>query len=81
MDCDGVLTDGRLWLTADGDEQRRPCSRRAGISFTKPGSEPSHVGGTRHERRAQEQIEILRQSIKDKVAVLNEILSKFREAS
>jgi 3-deoxy-D-manno-octulosonate 8-phosphate phosphatase (KDO 8-P phosphatase) len=22
MDCDGVLTDGRLWLTADGDEQK-----------------------------------------------------------
>ena len=22
MDCDGVLTDGRLWLTEDGDEQK-----------------------------------------------------------
>ena len=22
MDCDGVLTDGRLWLTQDGDEQK-----------------------------------------------------------
>ena len=22
MDCDGVLTDGRLWLTDDGDEQK-----------------------------------------------------------
>ncbi len=22
MDCDGVLTDGRLWLTGDGDEQK-----------------------------------------------------------
>ena len=22
MDCDGVLTDGRLWLTSDGDEQK-----------------------------------------------------------
>src|SRR3954469_5841453 len=22
MDCDGVLTDGRLWLTPDGDEQK-----------------------------------------------------------
>jgi len=22
MDCDGVLTDGRLWLTADGEEQK-----------------------------------------------------------
>ena len=22
MDCDGVLTDGRLWLTAAGDEQK-----------------------------------------------------------
>ena len=22
MDCDGVLTDGRLWLIDDGDEQK-----------------------------------------------------------
>src|SRR5260370_2431198 len=22
MDCDGVLTDGRLWLMADSDEQK-----------------------------------------------------------
>ena len=22
MDCDGVLTDGRLWLMDDGDEQK-----------------------------------------------------------
>jgi 3-deoxy-D-manno-octulosonate 8-phosphate phosphatase (KDO 8-P phosphatase) len=22
MDCDGVLTDGRLWLTEDGAEQK-----------------------------------------------------------
>jgi hypothetical protein len=22
MDCDGVITDGRIWLTPDGDEQK-----------------------------------------------------------
>lgn len=22
MDCDGVLTDGRIWIVSDGDDQK-----------------------------------------------------------
>ena len=47
MDCDGVLTDGRLWLTSDGDEQKA-FHARDGQGFLccivlvcKPGSLPA----------------------------------------
>ena len=42
MDCDGVLTDGRLWLLEDGDSGRssQAVTRRAkelGIEFVRQG--------------------------------------------
>ena len=33
MDCDGVLTDGRLWLTADG-ESRRAFNTQDGLGLS-----------------------------------------------
>jgi 3-deoxy-D-manno-octulosonate 8-phosphate phosphatase (KDO 8-P phosphatase) len=82
MDCDGVLTDGRLWLMADGDEQKTFHARDGqGISlFHRAGLKTGIISGRTSsavERRAQElKMSYVRQYAKDKIKVLDEILSE-----
>ena len=80
MDCDGVLTDGRIWLTDDGTDQKSfnthdglglALLHRAGLlsgvisGRTSPGLE---------RRAAELDIEFVRQGDPDKVAAFEEIL-------
>jgi len=82
MDCDGVLTDGRLWLTADGDEQKAFHARDGqGISLLhRAGLKTGIISGRKSsavERRAQElKMSYVRQYAKDKIKALEEILAE-----
>ena len=82
MDCDGVLTDGRLWLMADGDEQKTFHARDGqGISlFHRAGMKTGIISGRTSsavERRAQElKMSYVRQYAKDKIKALDEILAE-----
>ena len=82
MDCDGVLTDGRLWLGPDGDEQKAfhahdgqgiSLLHRAGLrTGIISGRESSAVA-----RRARElKMEFVRQDAKDKIPALETILAE-----
>ena len=81
MDCDGVLTDGRLLLTAGGDEQKTFHVRDGqGIALLHRGGIKTGVisgrTSTAVERRAQElSIAYVRQGVKDKTKALEEILA------
>ena len=80
MDCDGVLTDGRLWLMADGDEQKTFHARDGqGISLCHhAGLKTGIISGRTSsavERRAQDlKMAYVRQYAKDKIKALDEIL-------
>src|SRR5436190_18356932 len=80
MDCDGVLTDGRLWLIADGDEQKAFHARDGqGISLCHhAGLKTGIISGRTSsavERRAQDlKMSYIRQEAKDKTKALDEIL-------
>jgi 3-deoxy-D-manno-octulosonate 8-phosphate phosphatase (KDO 8-P phosphatase) len=84
MDCDGVLTDGRLWLMESGEEQKSfnvrdgmglDLLRRAGL---RSGVISGRVSGAL-ERRSQElQIDFLRQGTSDKIRAFSEILLEAR---
>jgi len=80
MDCDGVLTDGRLELLENGDEQKTFHARDGqGISlFHRAGLKTGIISGRTSsavERRAQElEMAYVRQYAKDKVKALDEIL-------
>lgn len=82
VDCDGVLTDGRLWLTADGDEQKTFHVRDGqGISlFHRAGLRTGIISGRASsavDRRAQDlKMSYVRQYAKDKVKALDEILAE-----
>jgi 3-deoxy-D-manno-octulosonate 8-phosphate phosphatase (KDO 8-P phosphatase) len=81
MDCDGVLTDGRLWLTVDGDEQKAFHARDGqGISLLhRAGLRTGIITGrtsTAVDRRAQDlKMSYVRQYAKDKIKALEEILA------
>ena len=81
MDCDGVLTDGRLWLMADSDEQKTFHARDGqGISLCHhAGLKTGIISGRTSsavERRAQDlKMSYVRQYAKDKVKALDEILA------
>jgi 3-deoxy-D-manno-octulosonate 8-phosphate phosphatase (KDO 8-P phosphatase) len=81
MDCDGVLTDGRLELLENGDEQKTFHARDGqGISlFHRAGLRTGIISGRTSgavERRAQDlEMAFVRQYAKDKVKVLEEILA------
>lgn len=80
MDCDGVLTDGRIWMLADGEDQKA-FNTRDGL-----GLELFHTAGLRSgiitgrqssavERRANNLgISFVRQGCKDKVQAFVETL-------
>lgn len=82
MDCDGVLTDGRLWLMADGDEQKAFHARDGqGISlWHRAGLKTGIITGRTSivvERRARDlKMSYVRQEAKDKIKALDEILAE-----
>jgi 3-deoxy-D-manno-octulosonate 8-phosphate phosphatase (KDO 8-P phosphatase) len=82
MDCDGVLTDGRLWLTPDGDEQKSFHTRDGqGISlFHAAGLRTGIISGrtsTAVARRAEDlKMSFVRQFAKDKIEALEEIVAE-----
>jgi 3-deoxy-D-manno-octulosonate 8-phosphate phosphatase (KDO 8-P phosphatase) len=84
MDCDGVLTDGRLELLENGDEQKTFHARDGlGISlFHRAGLRTGIISGRTSsavERRARDlEMAYVRQYAKDKVKVLDEILTLAR---
>jgi 3-deoxy-D-manno-octulosonate 8-phosphate phosphatase (KDO 8-P phosphatase) len=80
MDCDGVLTDGRLWLTENGDEQKS-FNTKDGLGLAllhRAGLQSGIISGRKSiavERRAQELgIEFLRQGDEQKIAAFEEVL-------
>lgn len=81
MDCDGVLTDGRLELLENGDEQKTFHVRDGqGISlFHRAGLKTGIISGRTSsavERRAQDlSITYVRQGAEDKLKALDEILA------
>ena len=81
MDCDGVLTDARIWLTADGDEQKAFHARDGqGISvWHRAGFKSGIISGRASsgvERRAHElKMTYVHQSAKNKVVALEEIIA------
>jgi 3-deoxy-D-manno-octulosonate 8-phosphate phosphatase (KDO 8-P phosphatase) len=80
MDCDGVLTDGRLELLENGDEQKTFHARDGqGISlFHRAGLKTGIISGRTSsavERRAQDlEMSYVRQNARDKLEALDEIL-------
>jgi 3-deoxy-D-manno-octulosonate 8-phosphate phosphatase (KDO 8-P phosphatase) len=81
MDCDGVLTDGRLWLTPDEDEQKAFHARDGqGISLLhRAGLQTGIITGRKSsavDRRAHDlKMSYVHQYAKDKVKALEEILT------
>lgn len=81
MDCDGVLTDGLLWLTSDLDEQKAFHARDGqGISLLhRAGLQTGIITGrksTAVDRRAHDlKMSYVHQYAKDKIKALEEILA------
>jgi len=81
MDCDGVLTDGRLELLENGDEQKTFHARDGqGIGlFHRAGLKTGIISGRTSsavERRAQDLgMSYVKQYAKDKIGALDEILA------
>jgi 3-deoxy-D-manno-octulosonate 8-phosphate phosphatase (KDO 8-P phosphatase) len=80
MDCDGVLTDGRLWLTDDGDEQKT-FNTKDGLGLAllhRAGLRSGVISGRSSkalERRARELgVEFVRQGDPDKTEAFEEVL-------
>jgi 3-deoxy-D-manno-octulosonate 8-phosphate phosphatase (KDO 8-P phosphatase) len=80
MDCDGVLTDGRLWLLRDGDEQKSFNTHDGlGLSLLhRAGLKSGIITGRTSSavtRRARELgIEFVRQGNADKIAAFEQVL-------
>ena len=80
MDCDGVLTDGRLLLLENGDEQKW-FSARDGLGlelWRRAGLKSGIISGRNSkavERRARElKMDFVRQGSEDKIANFDELL-------
>jgi 3-deoxy-D-manno-octulosonate 8-phosphate phosphatase (KDO 8-P phosphatase) len=82
MDCDGVLTDGKVWLTGDYDEQKSFHTRDGqGLALMhRAGLLTGIISGRKSsavDRRAHDlKIAYVHQFAKDKVQALNEIISE-----
>ena len=82
MDCDGVLTDGRLWLTDEGDEQKSFNTHDGlGLSlFHRAGLKSGIITGRSSRavsRRAQELgVEFVCQGNPDKTAAFEQLLQQ-----
>jgi 3-deoxy-D-manno-octulosonate 8-phosphate phosphatase (KDO 8-P phosphatase) len=87
MDCDGVLTDGRLELMENGDEQKTFHARDGqGISlFHRAGLKTGIISGRTSravELRAQDlSMSYVRQGAKDKIEALEEIMAEAQVSS
>jgi len=81
MDCDGVMTDARLWLTPDGDELKAFHARDGqGISVWHRAGWQSGIISARAsrsvERRAHElKMKYVHQYAKDKAVAFEEIIA------
>ena len=82
MDCDGVLTDGRLWLTDDSDEQKS-FNTHDGLGLTllhRAGLKSGIITGRDSRavaRRAQELgVEFVCQGNPDKTAAFEQVLQQ-----
>ena len=82
MDCDGVLTDGRLWLTEDGGEQKT-FNTHDGLGLAllhRAGLKSGIISGRSSravERRAEELgVEFVRQGDSNKIEAFHEILKQ-----
>jgi 3-deoxy-D-manno-octulosonate 8-phosphate phosphatase (KDO 8-P phosphatase) len=81
MDCDGVMTDGRIWLMTDGDEQKGFHAHDGqGISiWHRAGCQSGIISGRASsgvERRARElKIKYVHQYSKNKIIALEEIIA------
>ena len=82
MDCDGVLTDGRLWLTEDGDEQKSfnthdglglSLLHRAGL---KSGIITGRASKAVTRRAAELGVEFVRHGEPDKIAAFEQLLQQ-----
>jgi 3-deoxy-D-manno-octulosonate 8-phosphate phosphatase (KDO 8-P phosphatase) len=80
MDCDGVLTDGRIWLTEDGGEQKSfnthdglglALLHRAGL---RSGVITGRTSSGLARRAGELEIEFVRQGDPNKVEAFEEIL-------
>lgn len=82
MDCDGVLTDGRLMLLENGDEQKLFHVRdgQGLVLLRSAGLQSGVISGRRSsfvQRRAQELgINFLRQGSRDKIQDFTELLAE-----
>ena len=82
MDCDGVLTDGLLWLTENDDEQKAFHARDGqGISLVhRAGLRTGIISGRKSmavERRAHDlKMAYVHQFAKDKIKALEEIITE-----
>ncbi len=82
MDCDGVLTDGHVWLLESGEEQKS-FNVRDGLGLAlwhRAGHKSGIISGRRSncvERRASElNIEFVRQGAENKLKDFEELLSQ-----
>jgi len=80
MDCDGVLTDGRLWLTADDEQKTFHARDGQGISvWHRAGYQSGVISGrtsTALDRRARDmKMAYIHQYAKNKMAALHECLA------
>lgn len=82
MDCDGVLTDGRLWLTEEGDDQKSFNTKDGlGLSLLhRAGLQSGIISGRNSRavtRRAQDLgIEFVRQGDPDKITAFEQVLQQ-----
>ena len=82
MDCDGVLTDGRLWLTDDSDEQKS-FNTHDGLGITllhraglKSGIITARSSKTVARRAKELGMEFLHQGNSDKTAAFEQLLKQ-----
>ena len=82
MDCDGVLTDGRIWLIAEGSEQKS-FNVRDGLGLElwhRAGFTSGIISGRRSEiveRRAHElKVRFVQQGVAEKIQAYEEIISE-----
>ena len=81
MDCDGVLTDGNVWLLESGEQKRFNVRDGLGLAlWHRAGLKSGIISGrssTCVERRAAElKIEFVRQGAEDKVANFQELVAE-----
>lgn len=82
MDCDGVLTDGRIWIF-EGDDEQKGFHTRDGLGIDlwhraglQSGIISGHVSAAVDRRAQQLGMTFVRQGCEDKLAVFSEMLDQ-----